>query len=133
MNPPLTPSRYRVLDPLGRGGTAEVYRASAEFLNREVALKLPLPDPDDHTDIPFASLVERENRLIGGRTFPGLVRILDSSSTAPEYVAMEICSGPTLETLGRIEDLNIALNLLSAMALDLEYLRAGPPVHGRRY
>ncbi len=122
------PSGYRLVDTLGRGGTAEVYRAHSATPGREVALKLPLQQPDD--DTPFGLLVSREQALIGGLRFPGLVRIVDSSADLPAYLALEICTGPSLDSLARIDNLPLALNIISAMALDLEFLRQRGIIHG---
>ncbi len=124
------PSGYRLIDTLGRGGTAEVVRAHSTALRRDIALKLPLPDGDVTDETPFGLLVSREQTLIGGLRFPGLVRIFDASAEAPEYIVLEICSGPSLDSLGRIDNLPLALNVISAMALGLEYLRGRGIVHG---
>lgn len=129
MTQPALPPGFRQTAHLGRGGTAVVVRALSERLHREVALKIPLPESEQTDETPFSVLVKREQTLIGRRRFPGLVRLLDSSEDPP-YVAMEICSGPTLDTLGKIDNLPLALNLLSALALDLEFLRAAGIVHG---
>jgi len=124
------PSGYRLIDTLGRGGTAEVVRAYSTALRRDIALKLPLPDSDVTDETPFGLLVSREQTLIGSLRFPGLVRIFGASTEAPEYIALEICSGPSLDSLGKIDNLPLALNIISAMALGLEYLRCRGIVHG---
>lgn len=129
MTSPALPPGYCRTAPLGRGGTAEVVRAFSAALGREVALKIPLADADPSGAAPFAALVRRERLLIGGRRFPGLVRLIEAGE-APPYVAMEICPGPTLDRLGKIDSLSLALNLLAALTADLEYLRAAGIVHG---
>ena len=130
MNPPSLPAGYRFLDRLGRGGTAEVVRAFSESRRRAVALKLPLPPDESDDDTPFSILVHREYELIGRLRFPGLVKIFEVCTDEPAYLAMEICHGPTLDTIGRVDNLDLALNLLSSLALNLEYLRASGLVHG---
>ncbi len=58
------------------------------------------------------------------------MRILEISTEQPEYLLMELCPGPTLDQCGQIDNLTLALNLLSAVALNLEYLRAHDIIHG---
>jgi serine/threonine protein kinase/tetratricopeptide (TPR) repeat protein len=123
------PSGYTRQGPLGVGGTAEVFRAYSEKLRREVALKLPLPDAANG-DMSFVTLARRELKLIGYLNHPGLVRILDISTDEPGYIALELCHGPTLDSQLPVTDLLKALNLLSAIAVDLEFLRLNNLVHG---
>ncbi len=114
--------------PLGKGGTAEVVRLFSPQLNTDIALKRPLPG-ESASAIPFAKLAAREQQLIMGRRFPGLVRILDTGMKPEEGLAMELCKGPTLDRVGKIESLPLALNVLSALALDLAYLHACGIIH----
>ncbi len=123
------PSGYTLVNRLGEGGTAEVFRARSEKTGREVALKIPYAHSDE-SEIPFAKLVLREQHLIGGLRFPGLVRILDFSGNKQPYLALELCSGTALDEVGRIDDLLTALNILSAIAIDLEYLNLMDIFHG---
>ena len=121
-------SRFEIKERLGRGGTAEVFRVRLHDSGREAALKRPLPDANQTVD--FARLAAREIALIGGLRFPGLVRILNQPDNSSGYLLLEICEGKTLDQLGQVRDLSLALNLLSAIALDLEYLRQRGIVHG---
>ncbi|MBK7140895.1 MAG: tetratricopeptide repeat protein [bacterium] len=121
-------SRFHLMERLGRGGTAEVFRVRVGTSGREAALKRPLPVPEPGID--FHLLASRELSLIGTRRFPGLVRILNGPDDSTDYLLLEICEGKTLDQLGRITDLALALNLLSAVAADLEYLRQLKIIHG---
>lgn len=70
----LVNSRYRVIDVVGRGGLATVYRAEDESLKRTVALKVisgSLGDADD------ARRQQDEVRLIASFHHPGLVTLFD--------------------------------------------------------
>lgn len=118
------PTRFKVLGQLGRGGTAEVARVWDSQLKREAALKTPRPE----SAVDFSQLARREETLISGYRFPGLVRLLDAASD--QYLLLELCPGPTLDQIGRIDSVQLALNLLSALALDLEFLRACGIIHG---
>ncbi len=127
-NRPLPPG-YRSLGQLGRGGTATVIRARLSESGTEVALKLPLEATVDQNDT-FVTLIRREFSLIGGRRFPGLVRIVGAAFDPPEYLALELCRGSTLDEINRLESIPQALNILSAIAVNLEYLRLQSIIHG---
>jgi serine/threonine protein kinase len=120
---------FRSLAPLGRGGTAEVVRVFSKKYRRQLALKYPIQNEPQSSET-FARLVQREDHLIGRLTFPGLVRVLEVSTDQPPFILMELCPGPTLVQCGRLDNLALALNVLSAVALNLEFLRANSIIHG---
>jgi serine/threonine protein kinase len=121
--------RFRLIAPLGRGGTAEVASVYVNDLRHSAALKYCL---DDHSSTPedFLKLINREYALIGLMSYPGLVRPLEPPQEQPAYILLELCAGPTLDQVGRIDDLPTALRLFSAIACNLEFLRAQGIVHG---
>lgn len=87
--------RYRLGEPLGRGGMSVVWRAHDESLGREVAVKaVDLTGPDrDAAAIRF----EREARATARLNHPNIVTVYDygvDGDTA--YIAMELLDGPTL-------------------------------------
>ncbi len=129
MNQPPEPAGIRILKQLGRGGTAIVFQVFSEAYKKELALKCPLND-DPQPRVLFAKLAQREFHLVGRLKFPGLVKILEISAGQPEYVLMEFCRGPTLDQCGQIGNITLALNIISAIALNLEYLRAQAIIHG---
>ncbi len=120
---------YRLHEELGRGGTARVFRVCPPEYGRQAALKVALED-DPNTGGSFAHLVRREHHLIGGLSFPGLVRVVEASTGDPPYLLMDLCRGPTLDQCGRIGNLSVLLNVFSAIALNLEYLKANSIIHG---
>ncbi|MBD3402139.1 tetratricopeptide repeat protein [candidate division GN15 bacterium] len=128
MDAPFGSPDLRYIDSLGQGGTAVVARAFSQYHQQEVAVKYPLPKQTDEVD--FAGLATREYDLIGSYRFPGLVRILAPPATKPDYLLLELCSGPTLDSIGQLTETTAALNLISAAALDLEFLHAAGLVHG---
>jgi serine/threonine protein kinase len=84
----LLDGRYELGAVIGRGGMADVHRATDVRLRREVAVKL------------FRSGAERssgEARLLAALSHPALVKIFDA---APEherpYLVMQLVEGPTL-------------------------------------
>ncbi len=129
MNRPPLPPGLQYLDHLGRGGTAEVIRVYVADQRREAALKYPL-DNNPETVSFFAHLAHRENMLVGSLRFPGLVRILEYSDGRQPYLLLELCQGPTLDQTGRVDNVPLMLNLISALALNLQYLEQHRLVHG---
>ena len=129
MDAPFDSPHLRFIEPLGRGGTADVAKAYASHLKRTVAVKYPLPSSKSQT-IDFAGLARREWDLIGGARFPGLVRLWEAPSNSPDYLLLELCCGPTLDSLPGSDSPKTALSILSAVAVGLEFLNAAGLVHG---
>lgn len=119
------------LRTLGQGGTALVYETRHSGLRRRVAIKCPLPDAaPGESALDFAGLARREFQLIGGYRFPGLVRIVADPSPEFDHLILQLCEGPSLDQVLPIADMTSALNVISALALNLEFLRAVDLVHG---
>ncbi|MDX9857242.1 MAG: serine/threonine-protein kinase [candidate division Zixibacteria bacterium] len=129
MDAPFASPDLRFIAPLGRGGTADVARVFSTRLGREAAAKYPLA-AGGNAEVDFSRLAQREFELIGSLRYPGLVRILEPPHRDPDYLLLELCSGPTLDTVGRAESFADACNLISAAAAVLEYLHAVRLVHG---
>jgi serine/threonine protein kinase len=97
--------RYRLLSPIGHGGTGTVFRGTDERLTRPVAIKVVGLDNIPASDIRrFAG----EARVLGGLAHPGLVALLDvgadvgPASEPLAYLVMELVDGVTLhQMLGR--------------------------------
>ncbi|MFQ5452938.1 MAG: tetratricopeptide repeat protein [Candidatus Zixiibacteriota bacterium] len=123
------PSCFKHLGKLGRGGTAEVAKVFSLKHNCLAALKHSLKNTDNK-QIDFSLLAQREQKLIGNIKFPGIVRIIDISNDEPQYLLLELCTGPTLEKAGKIENLAVALNILSAIAVNIEFIQAKTIIHG---
>ena len=97
--PVVVASRYRLQSLLGRGGTAEVWRAEDEALARDVALKLVTVPTDES-----AARAGEEARLLARLSHPGLVPVYDAGSDerGRPWVVMELVEGETLaDTLKR--------------------------------
>lgn len=91
-----TMGRYQVLERLGRGGMAEVYRAYQPTLDRFVALKVIYPhlasDPD------LLERFGREARAVAALHHPNIVQVHDFDvHEGTAFMAMEFVSGPTLK------------------------------------
>ena len=85
--------RYRLVNLLGRGGTAEVWRAEDGALGRSVALKLVTVPTDDS-----AARAGEEARLLAKLSHPGLVPVYDAGTDERDrpWVVMELVEGETL-------------------------------------
>src|SRR5437588_2941589 len=88
---------YRVLEPLGRGGTSVVYRAEHVRLGRSAALKLLSPGLGDAD---FSDRFLRESRLAASLDHPSIVPVYDAGEEdGLLYIAMACVEGTDLKTL----------------------------------
>lgn len=91
--------RYRILERIGSGGMATVHRARDERLDRDVAVKVLLPNLAD--DPSTAARFEREARSLAASSNPGVVAVFDVDAGDPStgrepFFVMELCRGGSL-------------------------------------
>jgi serine/threonine-protein kinase len=91
--------RYRVDGILGAGGMATVYRATDMRLEREVAVKVLLPNLA--RDPSLAERFDREARLLASVTHPSIAEIFDvepgdAEAVREPFYVMELCEGGSL-------------------------------------
>jgi serine/threonine protein kinase len=91
--------KYQLLQPLGRGGMAEVWKALDTQLQREVAIKVMRADLQSDPD--FMSHFRQEAQIVAALNHPNIVKIYDfSTSDSAEgpfaYMVMEYIEGQTL-------------------------------------
>jgi tRNA A-37 threonylcarbamoyl transferase component Bud32 len=92
-----TLGKYRVLEPLGRGGMAQVYRAYHPQLDRYVAVKVLRSDLVE--DEEFLSRFQREARAVAALRHPNIVQVFDFDVYGDiYYMVMELLEGDTLKT-----------------------------------
>lgn len=111
---------------IGRGGTAVVYQV--HNYDGIAALKVPFDDNYD-TLQQFRQLINREYKLISKLKFPGIVNILDKDDSDEPYLLLEYCHGPTLEKCGKIESLLFAMDIISSIAMNLEFIHNHGIIH----
>ncbi len=90
--------KYEVIERLGRGGMAEVYRAYQGTLDRYVAIKVLHAFLAD--DPEFKSRFEREAQNIAKLKHPNIVQVYDFDYDAEAesyYMVMELIDGSTLK------------------------------------
>jgi serine/threonine protein kinase len=90
--------RYRVLERVGMGGLAEVFRAHDELLGREVAVKVfrtVAAQPDSPAGY---ERQQAELHALAQLNHPNLITLFDGSiaTDSRAYLVMELVKGPTL-------------------------------------
>ncbi len=92
---------YRILEKLGQGGMATVYKAYHGGLDRYVALKVLHSELTD--DPSFAARFQREARLVARLDHPNIVPVYDfAEHEGYPYLVMKFIEGETLKArLGR--------------------------------
>ena len=99
-----TLGKYRVLEPLGRGGMARVYRAYHPQLDRYVALKVLRADLLD--DDAFFDRFRREARAVAALRHPHIVQVFDYDlEDGISYMVLELLDGDSLKT--RLDDYRV--------------------------
>jgi eukaryotic-like serine/threonine-protein kinase len=93
--------RYEIVETIGSGGMAIVYRARDRELERDVAIKV-LP-PHLVSDGELRERFQREARLVGRLSHPNIVNVYDvGEAEGRPYIVMECVDGVTLaEELAR--------------------------------
>jgi serine/threonine protein kinase len=118
-----TLAKYDVLDELGHGGMATVYRAHDRRLGRDVAVKVIHPHLRDSREVAHRFAVEAQ--AVAKLRHPNIVEVFDvSGEDEPEqYLVVELLRGLTLrkllQTSGAIPPevaAAIGVELLSAVA-----------------
>jgi len=87
--------RYALLEELGAGGMAIVYRARDEVLGRDVAVKVL--SPQFAADPGFLARFEREARHVAALSHPRIVTVFDCGIDGnTPFIVMELVAGRTL-------------------------------------
>ena len=90
--------RYRLLEILGRGGVATVYKAKDEILDRAVAVKIL--NEKCTRDAAFVERFKREAKAAAGVRHPNVVTVFDSGDEGEShFIVMEYVEGRTLKEL----------------------------------
>ena len=92
----LLDNRYEILENIGTGGMAVVYKARCHRLNRLVAIKI-LKD-ENLQDEDFCRRFHAEGQAVGMLNHPNIVSVYDvSTSGDAEYIVMELIDGISLK------------------------------------
>lgn len=123
--------KYELLEKLGQGGMAQVYKARQPLIERFVAIKVMLTNLIDSEQ--FVSRFLREAQRLGQLRHPNIVSILDFDIVeGTHFLVMDFVSGPSLATyldmrksLLPVEALKISSQITSA----LQYAHGKGVVH----
>jgi cyclic di-GMP phosphodiesterase len=120
---------YRVMQRVGRGGMASVYRGYHPALDRFVAIKVL---PDFFADDPdYRERFQQEARSVARLKHPNILEIFDygyDGGTA--YLVLELVEGGTLaDRLGKPMDLRDVVELLEPLAGALDHAHAHGVLH----
>jgi putative two-component system response regulator len=120
---------YEVLERIGRGGMATVYRAYHPALDREVAIKVL---PEFFADsLEYRERFQHEARLVARLKHPNILEVFDfASDEGVAYIVMELVTGGTLEScIGSPMRLEDVLDILSPIAAALDYAHSRGVLH----
>ena len=114
-------NRYEILERIGNGGMATVYKAKCHVLNRYVAVKI-LKD-EFTTDEEFVKRFNTEAQSVASLTHPNIVSVYDVGHEGDlYYIVMELIQGKTLKDIiisdGALNwkwSINIAIQIASAL------------------
>ncbi len=117
----LLDNRYEILEVIGTGGMAVVYKARCHRLNRLVAVKI-LKD-DNLEDEDFRRRFHAESQAVAMLSHPNIVSVYDvSTSLMADYIVMELIEGITLKqymekkgVLNWKETLHFAMQIAKAL------------------
>jgi len=124
--------RYQILELLGQGGMAMVYKAYDPRLEREVALKIIRLDvfpPNDLQDV--RKRFEREAKALAQLSHPNIIKVMDYGEyEGLPFLVMEYLQGGTLkQMIGEPMSWQEAMRLVLPIARGLEYAHRRGIVH----
>lgn len=128
MKPPQTLGKYRLMETLGSGGFATVYKAENMNLGNEVALKVM--NPHLFQDEPTVARFKQEARFSVQLDHPNIVRVLDlEEANGQMFIVMEYVAGVSLS---RLLASNGLLPLEQVVAIMKQIAAALDHAHSRR-
>ncbi|MEG2118716.1 MAG: Stk1 family PASTA domain-containing Ser/Thr kinase [Pseudoflavonifractor sp.] len=124
----LLDNRYEIIERIGMGGMAVVYKARCHRLNRLVAIKILKSDLAQ--DAEFRRRFHDESQAVAMLSHPNIVAVYDvSRSTELDYIVMELIDGITLKQY--MQKKGGPLNWREALHFITQIMKALSHAHGR--
>ncbi len=121
-------NRYEILECIGTGGMAVVYKARCHRLNRLVAIKILKPELASDAD--FRRRFHDESQAVAMLSHANIVSVYDvSRSDGLDYIVMELVDGLTLKQY--MQRRGTPLNWREAQHFITQIVRALSHAHGR--
>jgi serine/threonine-protein kinase len=121
---------YDILEKVGIGGMATVYKAKTKKDSRIVALKIP--QEKYVGDARFVRRFHREAELLAHLDHPGIVKVYDHGNHGDtHYIAMEFLDGEGLDRLIENKKLSVAnlVEVMGRVAEALQHIHAQGIIH----
>lgn len=127
----LISDRYEIIEKVGSGGMADVYKAKCHRLNRFVAIKILKAEYSE--DKTFVEKFRGEAQSAAGLSHPNIVNVYDvGDDDGLHYIVMELVEGITLKSFierkGKLE-VKEALGISIQIAQGMEAAHANHIIH----
>ena len=124
----LLDNRYELLELIGVGGMAKVYKARCHRLNRLVAVKILRDDLSQDSE--FRRRFQDESQAVAMLSHPNIVAVYDVSRSAElEYIVMELIDGISLKQY--MQKKGNKLNWREALHFTTQIVKALGHAHSR--
>jgi len=132
MNKDILGNRYEIINKIGEGGMAKVYKAKDNLLNRFVAIKV-LKD-EFRNDDEFITKFDKEAKAAASLSHPNIVNVYDVGiDSGIRYIVMELLEGKTLkEVIKKREEFltdNEIIDITYQIASALEHAHSKNIIH----
>lgn len=131
MSVKLLAGRYELLEKIGDGGMAVVYKARCRLLNRYVAIKILNPELAKNHNI--IENFRRESQAAAGLSHPNIVGIFDVGREGNlHYIVMELIEGETLSEMIEREgsmDYHKVISITKQIASGLSFAHENHIIH----
>ena len=131
MSSRLLSGRYELLEKIGDGGMAVVYKGKDRLLNRFIAIKILRPEFTK--DASFVENFKRESQAAAGLSHPNIVSVYDVGKEGNiNYIVMELVEGKNLSTINAEEaplDYRRVIDLTNQVASALRIAHKNKIIH----